>query len=203
MGRRALAVATAVQFLVVAAAPAQEAAAPAERAAIGAATRGGRTAIDIPLGERVRLSLGGMRVEGRVSASDDLGLTIVQPNGVSYRASREALDRLEVARPRPRLQAALRAGLIGAVVGGGMSASFLVGQKESPDGSCTDAYGTPQICATKSQVGQDTALGFTFGALLGALWPGHRWERVRVDRVRVSIGPAPGGGVAAQTSVRF
>jgi hypothetical protein len=199
----ALAVATAIQLLVATVAPAQEPAADATLRAVAAPDEASGRSFDIPVGEQVRLLLGGLRVEGRVSASDDLALTIVQGNGVSYRASREALDRVEVARRRPRLQGALRAGLIGAVVGGGVSASFLVGQRENADGSCTDAYGTPQICATRQQVGQDAALGFAFGALIGALWPGHHWQRVRIDRVRVSVSSAPGGGVAARASVRF
>jgi len=202
MGRRALAVATVAQLLVAAVAPAEERPDPAASAA-PARGRETRAAINLPVGDRVRLNLGGMRVEGRVSSSDDQGLTIVQENGVAYRAARESLDGLEVSRPRPRLKAALRAGLIGAAVMGGLGAVTMVGQEKLPDGSCTDSFQTPQECTTGAQVAEMAAISGFVGVVIGLVWPGQQWERVKMDRVRVGVGPAPGGGVAAQATVGF
>jgi hypothetical protein len=204
MWRKALSVATVVQLLGVAVAPARAGSGPEAEAAVGVASGdGGGVRIDIPVGARVRLKLGGMHVDGLVSASDDAGLTIVQPNGVSYRAAREALDGLEVARPRPRLKGAVRGALLGAAIGGGIAAASLAGQKENPDGTCTDSFGTPEICTTGSQVAEMASMSAFLGFTIGLLFPGPLGARAAVDGVRVGVGPAPGGGVAARASVRF
>jgi hypothetical protein len=46
-------------------------------------------------------------------------------------------------------------------------------------------------------------MGALTGAVIGMLFPGTRWDRVEFDKVRVSVAPAPSGGVAVNASVGF
>jgi hypothetical protein len=158
---------------------------------------------DVPLGERVRVTVGGMRVEGTVAASDGTGLTLLLERGVTYRALQSDLDRLEVARRRSWLAGAGRGALIGGLSVAAITAATIPGQKEEPDGTCTDSFGAPQICTTGRQVVEGLAMGALTGAIIGILFPGSRWERVENYEVRVGVAPAPGGGLAASASVGF
>jgi len=193
-----MAVAVVVQMVAAGAAPAAEV---ETQTSVG--TTSAPATFGLPLGARARFDIGGMHVEGQVSSMDELGVTIMQENGLPYRVGVEAIDGLEVARARPRIQAAFRGALIGAAFGGALQGSLMVGQQQADDGSCTDAMGTPQECQTKAMLAETVALGALTGLVVGVLWPGHHWERVKVNRVRVGVGLAPGGGVAARATVSF
>jgi hypothetical protein len=53
-------------------------------------------------------------------------------------------------------------------------------------------------------VGGATTLVTTgVGALVGALVPGQRWDRLLLPRVAAAVGPAPAGGGALAVRVRF
>jgi hypothetical protein len=158
---------------------------------------------NLPLGERVRLTVSGYRVEGTVAGSDEGGVTLLMKNGVTYRAGRGEIDGLEIARPRSWLAGAGRGALIGGLSVGAITAASLPGQMKEPDGSCTDSFGAPQVCTTGRQVVEGLAMGALTGAVIGMLFPGTRWDRVEFDKVRVSVAPAPSGGVAVNASVGF
>ncbi len=158
---------------------------------------------NVPLGERVRITVGGLRVEGTVASSDPDGLTLLMKNGVTYRTAVDSIDRMEVARRRGWLAGAGRGALIGGLSVAAMAAAVLPGQKKEPDGTCTDSFGAPQICTTGRQVAEGLAMGALTGAVIGMLFPGTTWHRVESAGVRVGVTPAPGGGVAVRAAVTF
>jgi hypothetical protein len=192
MPRRVLAVVALASFSFATALPAQDIAVAAPTAFP-----------NVPLGEHVRVTVGGLRVEGTVAASDGSGLTLLMERGVTYRALRTDLERLEVARRRSWLAGAGRGALIGGLSMAAITAATIPGQEKQPDGTCTDSFGAPQICTTGRQVAEGLAMGALTGAIIGALFPGKRWERVGSHEVRIGVSPAPGGGVAVQTALSF
>jgi len=151
----------------------------------------------------VRLDLAGVRVEGRLVVDDAGGMTVLRKNGAAFRAESAFIQGVEVARRRNWLLGAGRGALIGGLAVAAIDGVLMVGQKENPDGTCTDPYGTPTLCASRDQLASDVAVGALVGAVLGSIWPGHRWERLQTDRIRVSVAPAPGGGVGVLTTVSF
>jgi hypothetical protein len=192
MPRRMLGLAVLASFSVPVALPAQD---------IVVAARANFP--NVPQGEHVRVTVGGLRVEGTVAASDEVGLTLLLERGVTYRALGTDLDRLEVARRRGWLAGAGRGALIGGLSVAAITAATLPGQEKRPDGTCTDSLGAPQICTTGRQVAEGLTMGALSGAIIGALFPGTRWEQVEAREVRVSVAPAAGGGVALAASVGF
>lgn len=157
----------------------------------------------LPVGERVRLDLGGTKVEGRLIPGDAGGMTVLQKNGATFRVESAWIRQIEVARRRSWLIGAGRGALIGSLTVAAIDGVLMAGTQENPDGTCTDAYGAPTICVTREQMASDIAVGAFVGAVIGSIWPGHRWERLQTDRIRVSVAPAPGGGVGVRTSVSF
>ena len=157
----------------------------------------------LPVGEVVRLDVSGVRVEGRLVVDDAGGMTILRRNGAIVRVESPWIQQIEVARRRSWLLGAGRGALIGGLTVAAIDGAIMVGEKKNPDGACTDAYGAPTLCTTRDQIASDVAVGALVGAVLGSIWPGHRWERLQTDRIRVGVTRAPGGGVGVRTSLSF
>ena len=76
------------------------------------------------------------------------------------------------------------------------------------DGSCPQPAEAFPSCIDVASGPQYYAVGALLlgagGALIGAIVaPGEKWEAVTGDRMRVAVGPAPGGGVRFVASLSF
>jgi hypothetical protein len=138
----------------------------------------------------------------RSSSSDTLVLGTMTGNE-TYSVPTESITRLAVnAGPRSR-SAALGRGLgFGFLAGAAVGA--MLGYADGDDECAEGDWCILDLSAgDKAVVGGAVigGLGAAIGALVGAFYPGERWERVPVRRV--AAGPGPGGGFAAAVSLAF
>jgi hypothetical protein len=146
------------------------------------------------VGTRVRLTptTGAARVTGFVLAEDETSLTLDVGNHARSFA-RAGIGELELSRrPSRRGRGAAIGALAGAAIGGiGVWAANRCGSE--PEFLCDDG----------PSWGLAGALVFApVGALVGlAVSPGEEWQSVEEKRLRVSVGPVRGRGIAA--SLRF
>lgn len=152
-------------------------------------------------GTRVRVTENGQkRVVGRLVSIDETTLS-VRPDGNAepVAVSRSTLTRIDVSQ---RLGRKRRGATIGLLVGALAGAVALASATE-------DCSRNDFVCLfPREQQTTNTVLGaVVFGALgagLGALVaPGEKWESIPSQRVRLSLAPTPGRGVAAQVTIRF
>lgn len=151
-------------------------------------------------GDRVRVSRGSMRgVFTLVDTEDHTLLLFDSATSRSFRQPSDSIDRLEVRRPRLPLDAALRAGAVGLVVGGATGA--LVGVLSGAD----DRPCFP-VCMS---AGEKAALlggalggaGFLIGFFTGVAHPGEHWLTVAVP-AELSITVPGRGGLGVSISRR-
>ncbi len=152
-------------------------------------------------GARVRLtsaSSSGARLQGTVESVDDTTLTIINDDHQMVKVSRAQLTKVEMAWGR---KGRARNGLlIGGLVG--LAAGVLVAA--TPDALCTKFDCAP--LTTGEKVG--LALGATavygaMGAGIGALVKTDRWVEVPPDKIRVSVAPTSGRGIAVGVTFGF
>jgi hypothetical protein len=133
------------------------------------------------------------RVEGTVAEMDAKSLLISVDNGTPVRVSRQAITQLEVSTGRHRK--ALKGMIIGAGIGAVVFQLNVSNNCQNSIGSCTTSHA--------AAAGVGALAGGAWGAGIGALFSGDRWSAVPLERVRVSLAPTPGRGVALALSVGF
>ncbi len=102
------------------------------------------------------------------------------------------IERLDVRRPRARGRGAVRGFGIGLVIGA--VTGLAIGLAEGDDEEGFIVF-TAEEKALLAGIGLG-GLGGAAGAVVGAIAPGSRWERVSAS-ARARIAPAPGGGGVA------
>lgn len=148
----------------------------------------------VTVGTKVRIrapSVAKGRVEGMVLEIDEKSLLIgVSKDRVPLRVPRQAITQLDVnAGQRGRV---LKGMIIGAGVGAASFTALLASTDLGPDSG--DYAGA---------VGIGAVGGGILGAGIGALIKTDRWSPVPLDRVRLSLGPTRGRGIALSLSVGF
>jgi hypothetical protein len=148
-------------------------------------------------GNRVRFLLGDTRVAGDVIRADDAVLVLTSGQDEEMEVPISYVRRLEVSRGnRSSGEGIARGVLYGSAVGLvlGIAADQLIDDRE-PIRQCTEGLFGGQWCwqdrgyDSSVLVVQGVSLGVLFGAIVGALDPGPRWERVHPgDGVTVLAG---------------
>lgn len=150
------------------------------------------TASPLIVGSRIRLrapTLVDGRIEGIVAEMDETSILVSINDRVPLRVPRQAITQLDLSTGRHRQVA--KGMLIGAGIGVAAFAVTLISWEDSSS--------------------EDFAQGLAMGALGGAIWgagigaliKSDRWSALPLERVRVSVAPAPGHGVHLSLSVRF
>ena len=154
------------------------------------------------VGSRVRITAP-TAVKGRITGSilsiDESSLTLKTKSGKGpLLVPFEAVTRVEVSRGR---HSRGRWAAIGAAAGGAALgiAGYATGE-DCPEPHYNFIFG----CSGRSG---NAAVGFVLGAPLGALFglmipPGERWQRTSLNRVSLSIAPAP-RGIGVSVSLAF
>ncbi len=143
----------------------------------------------ITVGSKVRLRAPTVvkgRIEGTVSKLGEEFLVVVRPDHGPQTISRQAITRLEVSTGRRRQ--ALKGMRNGAVIGGVWMATAC--------GLYADCDGWA------SPIAGGALAGALVGVGIGALMKSDRWQSVPLDRVRVTLTPAP-RGVGLVVSIGF
>ena len=147
----------------------------------------------VPAGTLVRVkapSVSKGRIEGTLLSASEHQIVLALPDSEPRTIPRSAVTKLEWSRGYHRHP------IPGAVVGGLLGAVFL-------------GYASLGLCEGEScsvslaAVGVGFALGALPGAGVGALVKTREWTEVKPSRVKVSIAPVRGRGVAAQLTLRF
>jgi hypothetical protein len=157
-------------------------------------------------GSRIRVtapSIAGKRLVGVIVGLDETTLRIEREEGQPPIAvPRASITKIETSRHRSRKG---QGAAIGAVFG--LAAALVVGATAGSDCSNSDTVSPLRmiLCYNRGEV---TALAGVLtvpaGMLLGALaFPGEEWEVMGVDRLRLAVTPALGGGVRAAVAIRF
>jgi hypothetical protein len=148
----------------------------------------------VTVGTRVRVrapSVAKGRVEGTVVEIDEKSLLIgVSEDRAPLRVPRQAITQLDVNAGKHRR--VLKGMIIGAGLG---AASFAVLLASTDLGPSTSDYA--------EAAGLGALGGGILGAGIGALIQTDRWSPVPAERVRLSLGPARGRGMAVSLSVGF
>ncbi len=161
-----------------------------------------------PAGPRVRVTAPShlaSRLVGTLIAEDTDSLRIAVGTRV-VTVPRNAVARLEFSQaPSGRGRGAARGFALGAAAGAALG--FAVGDDDDGGGEFCSFDG----CATFGPILPKPMGALIGGAFFGALGAGvgalvahgERWESQPEQRVRFSVGPAPGRGVAARLAIRF
>jgi hypothetical protein len=157
-------------------------------AALGASAQA-----DVTPGTRVRVSEAARRFTGTLDAVDERTLTLrEQSDAAPVTLSRAQIVRLEVSRkPSRRAKGALIGGALGVVAGLVLMAAegSSCPPEQDPFGICSDLSGPEFYVASAGLLG---AAGAGLGALIAR---GEKWETVPTNRLRVTAGASPSGGV--------
>jgi hypothetical protein len=154
-------------------------------------------------GQTLRLTvLSRARVEGIFIEANEETLRIRRRDGTIQSFDRADLSRVEIAERNSRLRGASLRALAGAAFFGIIGVAAFVadrGATRSPDGqACYDGFGGSVPCTKASDIPAMTVGGALIGAIIGAVWPGHRYETIQPGRIAVRVAPVRGGvGVAA------
>ncbi len=155
--------------------------------------------VQVRAGDRVRVTAPGLflgRLVGRVvTLTADSCVLKIEGRADTTAIALASLTKLEVRRGQRShwLEGAAIGVVAGMVVG--YTFSYPLGA------ACTAEVYDRCIATGGSLIGG--VLGFLIGADLGRKYKGDRWQRVPLDRLRVGLGPAPGGGLAAAISITF
>jgi hypothetical protein len=147
----------------------------------------------MPAGTLVRVkapSVSKGRIEGTLLSASEHQIVLALPDSEPRTIPRSAVTRFEWSRGYHRHP------IPGALVGGLLGGAFL---GYASLGLCEAADCSVSLAA----VGVGFALGALPGAGVGALIRTREWTEVQPSRVRVSIAPVRGRGVAAQLTLRF
>ncbi|MCG6926800.1 MAG: hypothetical protein LJF30_16005 [Acidobacteria bacterium] len=168
----------------------------------------------VETGSRVRLTLlsSGKKVVGRfVEANDDT--LVLHRKGDDdldlFRVPRRDVVKVEVSERRSRKGAGAGYGAL-AGIGAAIVVGLIAGESCSPPPAenswltFTESLAS-SLCFGRTETALLTGvLTVPAGALLGAaVAPGERWRPVDGGAASVSLGPTPGGGVAARLTLRF
>ena len=147
----------------------------------------------LPTGTLVRVTAPRVskgRIEGTLLSASENQIVIAFPDSEPRTIARRDLTRLEWSRGYHRHP------IPGAVVGGLLGGAFF--------GAASLALCDAASCSVSmAAVGVGFALGALPGAGVGALIKTRKWAEVEPSRVKVSVAPVRGRGVAAQLTLRF
>jgi hypothetical protein len=138
------------------------------------------------------IAKGGARLEGTLQHLGENSLVLERgPNREAVTVPRAAIAHLDI---RQRVSSRGKGALIGAAVG--LAAGVSIGLASGSDTNCSFI---PSLCfSAGAKAAIYSVLTVPAGALLGLAF-GHRsqWKKdVPVDHLRLSVGPAPGRGIA-------
>jgi hypothetical protein len=145
---------------------------------------------------RVRVTASDRRLSGDLVAVDETAL-LVRRDGRQEpdRIPLDSVTSIERQVRRGGKKRGLGLGLLtGAAIGA--VAGYAAGEDCGPDAFV--CFDRPTTAASGAVV--FGVLGMAIGALVA---PGERWESTTAGRLRVDLGPRPGGGVGARLTLRF
>jgi hypothetical protein len=132
----------------------------------------------------------GATLTGRLVAVDAENWTIaVDGQRTAFAIPRYAIDAVDVGSGHQTAKGMLRGAGVGALVGAALG--FAAGS------GCGNAFGCPGPGGGAVVLGIP---GAAIGALIGATTGAEHWERVPVDRIRLSFGARPGRSVGASVA---
>jgi hypothetical protein len=158
-------------------------------------------------GQTLRLTVvSRARVEGTLVDATEETLRVRRKDGTIQSFDRTDLSRVEIAERNSRWRGAGLGALGGGALLGAIGlAAYLHdrGATKSPDGqTCYDGFGGSSACTKASDIPAILVGGAAIGAIIGAIWPGHRYETVQPGRIAVRVAPGR-GGVAVAATVGF
>lgn len=157
-------------------------------------------ALPVSEGERVRVRtpLGTFRGTVATADADSLVLRIRSRKwGDSITVPVSELQRLDVsAGPRPRVEGALRGAGVGLLASGVLTGMAAVAAATGENMDGWEWLGVAMVGVTVTPV---LTVG---GGVVGAVFPGEEWDRVRL-RPRASVVAAGDGRVGAALTIRF
>lgn len=159
-----------------------------------------------PAGSRVRITtVEGGRFAGRLVGVEGGQVTLLDDRGLAVRVGSDQLARVELSERRGALQGFFRGALVGAAVGAtfGVSFYFVDRSEERPDGLCGNLETGLTTCTSSADIKGYAATGALIGGIVGVFKPGATWRPIQSRDLRVSLAPAPGGGVAVRASLGF
>jgi hypothetical protein len=152
------------------------------------------TNLPVTVGSRVRLvapSLLKGRIEGLVMEMDEKSLLVSSDDRLPVKVFREAITCLEVSTGRHRKT--LKGMVIGGSIGALLGISFKSDNCDNAVSICSESLGGAMAFGAVGGAG--------WGAIIGSLIKHDTWNEVPIDRVRVSLIPTRGRGVALSLSV--
>jgi hypothetical protein len=153
---------------------------------------------------RVTLVWGGKRIVGQLVEQNEAALVLERSRKNPERISipRADVAHLELSVRRSRKAHGLGVGFL---VGAGLAVAVGVAGGSSCDDDATGFDNLGNIMCSRTD--KTLAVGLFTVPLcmaIGAAWaPGEQWRPERLPPVAIGVGPAPGGGVAAQVALRF
>src|SRR5262245_26247753 len=159
-----------------------------------------------PAGSRVRLTtLDGTRFKGRMVGVEDGQVTLLEDRGLAVRVGRDQLARIEVSEKRSPLHGFFRGAVAGAAVGAAFGVTMYYADRTEvrPDGLCGDLEVGITTCTDGADIKGYAGMGALIGGIVGVFKPGTTWKPLESQDLRVSLAPAPGGGVAVRASLAF